>query len=175
MVPLRPVTMETLATEIVIQILDNLQAPAIKQVRLTSRFFNTILAKRTFEVLVSFLDPVVAQDTLMRIARDPERRRQRPSIWSPRCSVPQNLHIDESFLMALWAGLRGQSWVVEMGADGVKLDIDNWQIGVGRSIRKEELREVLFRYALYLSYMSECENEQDVPQAWVFNAICSKA
>ncbi|KAK2129643.1 hypothetical protein NOF04DRAFT_1369060 [Fusarium oxysporum II5] len=150
-------------------------SPAIKQVRLTSRIFNTILAKRTFEVLVSFLDPVVAQDTLITIARDPERRRRRPSIWSPRCSVPQNLHVDESFLMALWAGLRGQSWAVEMGANGVKLDIDNWQIGVGISIRKEELREVLFRYALYLSYMSECENEEDVPQAWVFNAICSKA
>jgi hypothetical protein len=175
MAPSRSVTMETLPTEIIIQILDNLQAPAIKQVRLTSRIFNTILAKRTFEVLVSFLDPVVAQDTLITIARDPERRRRRPSIWSPRCSVPQNLPVDESFLMALWAGLRGQSWAVEMGVNGVKLDVDKWQIGVGRSISKEELRGVLFRYALYLSYTSECENEQDAPQAWVFSTMCSKA
>ncbi|KAF4439828.1 hypothetical protein F53441_12451 [Fusarium austroafricanum] len=166
--------MNTLPTEILIQILDNIPSPDAKQARLTSRTFNTILARRTFEVLVSFLDPTVAQNTILATARDPERRRRRPSIWSPRCSVPPNLPVEETFLMALWAGLRGESWAVEMGENGDKLDIDNWQSGVGRNASEEELREVLFRYALYLSYMSECENEQDTPQAWVLNAMCSK-
>ncbi|KAF4345428.1 hypothetical protein FBEOM_537 [Fusarium beomiforme] len=167
--------MDRLPTEILIQILDKLPAPAIKQARLTSRIFNTILTKRTFEVLVSFLDPVVAQNTLITIARDPERRRRRPSIWSPRCSVPKNLPVEESFLMALWAGLRGESWAVEKGVASGKLDVVKWQIGVGQNISKEELQETLFRYALYLSYMSEGEKEEDVPQAWVFHTICNKA
>ncbi|KAM0552511.1 hypothetical protein ACHAPJ_007839 [Fusarium lateritium] len=164
--------MDTLPTEILYQILDHLPVPAVKQVRLTSRTFNSILAKRTFEALVSFLDPVVAQSTLLIISRDPERRRRRPSIWSPRCSVPANLPIDDAFLMALWAGLRGESWAVEMGANRDKLDVNSLQTGIGRKIGEEELREAQFRYALYLSYVSECEKEQDVPQAWVFNCLC---
>ncbi|RGP81716.1 hypothetical protein FLONG3_203 [Fusarium longipes] len=166
--------MNTLPTEILIQILDNLPSPAVKQARLTSRTFNSILAKRTFEVLVSFLDPEVAQSTLVTIARDPVRRRRRPSIWSPRCSVPQNLPVDDSFLMALWAGLRGESWVVEKSSNGDTLDVSRWQNGVGKDVNEEELRGALFRYALYLSYMSECEEEQDIPQAWVLNLMCGK-
>ncbi|KAM0344660.1 hypothetical protein ACHAPU_007255 [Fusarium lateritium] len=161
--------MDTLPTEILIQILDNIPPPASKQARLTSRAFNAILSKRTFGVLVSFLDPAVAQNTLLAIARDPERRRRRPSIWSPRCSVPQKLPIDESFLMALWVGLRGDSWAAG------ELDVCTWQKGVGKDISQDHLREALFRYALYLTYVSECEEEQDVPQAWVLNALCGKA
>ncbi|KAJ3463101.1 hypothetical protein MRS44_007887 [Fusarium solani] len=106
-------TMDTLPPEILLQILHHLPSPAVKHARLTSRTFNAILAKRTFEKLVSFLDPDVAQRTLATISRDPQRRRRRPSIWSPCCSVPKNLPIDEAFLMALWAGLRGDSWAVE--------------------------------------------------------------
>ncbi|RGP61905.1 hypothetical protein FSPOR_9668 [Fusarium sporotrichioides] len=164
--------MDTLPTEIVIQILDNLPFPAIKQARLTSRTFNSILAKRIFEVLVSFLDPEVAQNTLLTIAQDPVRRRRRPSIWSPRCSVPQNLPVDDSFLMALWVGLRGDSWVA--GVEGDKLDVSRWQNGVGKDMNEDELRGVMFRYALYLSYLSNCEREQDIPQAWVLNLMCGK-
>ncbi|KAF4458232.1 hypothetical protein FALBO_15033 [Fusarium albosuccineum] len=166
-------TINTLPPEILLQILHHLPNPAIKQARLTSRTFNAILAKRTFEVLVSFLDPSVAQHTLTTVSRDPQRRRRRPSIWSPRCSVPKNLPIDEAFLMALWAGLRGDSWAVERRLNGGKLDVDGWQSGVGRDdITEDELRDALFRYALYLSYMSEAEREQDTPQAWVFDALC---
>ncbi|KAM0239725.1 hypothetical protein ACHAPO_002696 [Fusarium lateritium] len=164
--------MDTLPTEIVIQILDNLPTPAIKQARLTSRTFNSILAKRTFEVLVSFLDPEVAQDTIVAVAQDPVRRHRRPSIWSPRCSVPRNLPVDSSFLMALWVGLRGDSWVACV--EGDKLDVGKWKNGVGKDMSEDELRGVLFRYALYLSYMSECEKEQDIPQAWVLNLMCGK-
>ncbi|EEU45518.1 uncharacterized protein NECHADRAFT_80505 [Fusarium vanettenii 77-13-4] len=150
--------MDTLPPEILLQILHHLPSPAVKHTRLTSRTFNAILAKRTFEKLVSFLDPDVAQRTLSTISRDPQRRRRRPSIWSPCCSVPKNLPIDEAFLMALWAGLRGDSWAVERGLDGDKLDIDEWQNGVGRDdIAEDNLREALFRYALYLSYMDESE------------------
>lgn len=165
--------MDTLPPEILLQILHHLPSPAVKHARLTSRTFNAILAKRTFEKLVSFLDPDVAQRTLSTISRDPQRRRRRPSIWSPCCSVPKNLPIDEAFLMALWAGLRGDSWAVERGLDGDKLDIDEWQNGVGRDdIAEDNLREALFRYALYLSYMDESESEKDAPQAWVFDALC---
>ncbi|KAF4972169.1 hypothetical protein FSARC_1199 [Fusarium sarcochroum] len=164
--------MDTLPAEILYHILDYLPSSAVKQARLTSRTFNSILTKRTFEVLVSFLDPAVAQSTLLAISRDPERRRRRPSIWSPRCSVPSDLPIDDAFLMALWAGLRGESWAVEMDGNRDTLDVNSLQNGVGRKIREEDLREAQFRYALYLSYMSECEKEQDVPQAWVFNCLC---
>lgn len=167
--------MDTLPPEILLQILHHLPPPAVKHARLTSRTFNAILAKRTFERLVSFLDPDVAQRTLAAISRDPQRRRRRPSIWSPHCSVPKNLPIDEAFLMALWAGLRGDSWAVERaGLDGgSRLDVDGWQSGVGRDdIAEEELREALFRYALYLSYVDESESGKDAPQAWVFDALC---
>ncbi|KAM5352473.1 hypothetical protein ACJ41O_005196 [Fusarium nematophilum] len=165
--------MAALPPEILLQILHHLPPRAVKQARLTSRTFNTILAKRNFAVLVSFLDPSVAQCTLAAISRDPQRRRRRPSIWSPRCSVPKNLPIDEAFLMALWAGLRGDSWAVERGPGEDKLDIDGWQNGVGREdIAEEELREALFRYALYLSYIDETERGKESPQAWVFDALC---
>ncbi|KAL9563848.1 hypothetical protein ACKAV7_012020 [Fusarium commune] len=115
--------MDALPKEILIQILENLPSSALKQARLTSRTFNNILAKHTFKVLVSFLDSKVAQSTLLAVAYNPERRWKQPSIWSPRCSVPQNLRINETFLMALWAGLRGDSWIVETGTDRKKLDI----------------------------------------------------
>jgi hypothetical protein len=74
--------------------------------------------------------------------------------------------------MALWVGLRGSSWIA--GVEGDKLDVNRWQNGVGKDISEDELRGVLFRYALYLSYMSECEEEQDIPQAWVLNLMCGK-
>lgn len=55
----------------------------------------------------------------------------------------------------------------------------SWTLVVGRMVGKDmgedELRGVLFRYALYLSYISECEKEQDIPQAWVLNLMCGKA
>jgi hypothetical protein len=76
--------------------------------------------------------------------------------------------------MALWAGLRGDSWVVEKSAKEDKLDVGGWQNGVGKDMNEDELRGVLFRYALYLSYVSECEKEQDIPQAWVLNLMCGK-
>ncbi|KAF4967973.1 hypothetical protein FZEAL_10454 [Fusarium zealandicum] len=166
-------TINTLPPEILFEILCHLPPPTVKNARLTNRAFNSILAKRTFEVLVSFLDPSVAQRTLCSISRDPQHRRRRQSIWSPRCSVPKSLPIDDAFLMALWAGLRGDSWAVERGLDKVKLDVDEWQSGVGRDdITEEVLREALFRYALYLSYVCEYEREKDSPQAWVFDALC---
>lgn len=76
--------------------------------------------------------------------------------------------------MALWAGLRGDSWIVESGVKGRNLDVSGWQNGVGKDMSEEELRAVLFRYALYLSYVSECEKEEDIPQAWVLNLMCGK-
>ncbi|KAI6752761.1 hypothetical protein HG530_013513 [Fusarium avenaceum] len=115
--------MDTLPTEILIQILDNIPSSASKQARLTSRAFNVILSKRTFEVLISFLNPVFAQNTVLAIARDPQVRLRRSSIWSPRCSVPQKLPVDESFLMALWVGLHGTSWAAERAAHGETLDV----------------------------------------------------
>ncbi|KAF5020145.1 hypothetical protein F66182_7837 [Fusarium sp. NRRL 66182] len=165
--------MDTLPPEILIQILDNIPSPAVKEARLTSRTFNAILSKRTFEVLVSFLDPAVAQSTLTAIAQDPQHRRRRPSIWSPSCIAPPSLPVDEAFLMALWAGLRGNSRAIGMGGNGDKLDVGGWQNGVGRpDVTEEELRLVLFRYALYLSYVNEYE-EGHVPHAWVFKALCT--
>ncbi|KAH7262072.1 hypothetical protein BKA59DRAFT_11959 [Fusarium tricinctum] len=167
--------MDTLPTEILIQILDSIPSSASKQARLTSRAFNAILSKRTFEVLISFLNPEFAQNTVLAIARDPQLRLRRSSIWSPRCSVPQKLPVDESFLMALWVGLHGTSWAAERAAHGEKLDVCMWQNTVGRDISEDQLRETLFRYALYLSYVNECGEEQDVAQAWLSNALCGKA
>lgn len=70
--------------------------------------------------------------------------------------------------MALWVGLRGSSWDCERGDVGDRLNVRDWQSGVGRyDISEDDLRDALFRYALYLSYVSDSE----MPQRLVRNAL----
>lgn len=105
---LHPPTMDTLPFELLLGILDNLPPSHSKDARLTSRRFNAALAKPTFGVLASFVDPFVALSTLRQRAANWQRRPR--VIWSPNCSVPDGLPIPESFLLAMYAALGGTSW-----------------------------------------------------------------
>ncbi|KPM35176.1 hypothetical protein AK830_g11394 [Neonectria ditissima] len=157
--------MDRLPFEVLVEILDHLPLQSCKTARLTSRAINAVLSKRTFGLLVSFIDPQTAQATVAALAKDLRRRRRR-SIWSPECSVPNGLRIPESFLLALWAGVRGEPWL-PAGAD-TRLTVAALQQGLGRDDATEGvLREALFRYALYLSYLSR--DDAVTPHAWVFD------
>ncbi|KAK7415401.1 hypothetical protein QQX98_005940 [Neonectria punicea] len=157
--------MDRLPFEVLVEILHHLPLQTCQTVRLTSRTINAILSKRTFGLLVSFIDPQTAQVTVTALAKDLRRRRRR-SIWSPECAVPKGLRIPESFLLAVWAGLRGESWV-PTGTD-TTLTVVALQKGVDRDDATEDvLREALFRYALYLSYLSR--DDAVTPHSWVFD------
>ncbi|CAM1500718.1 Fc.00g098800.m01.CDS01 [Cosmosporella sp. VM-42] len=174
--------MDTLPPEIFIHVLDYLPPSTCKAARLTSRCFNDTISKKLFSVLVSFIDPLVAKETLNEISRDLSRRPK--SIWSPNCLVPASLPIPEGYLMALWAGLRGSSWRVvdvnentedlsdDAGSEELSLTVERLQKGLNRSdLTEEVLREALFRYSLYLSYVRE--EEKNAPYMQVLGALLS--
>ncbi|KAH7148601.1 hypothetical protein EDB81DRAFT_883016 [Dactylonectria macrodidyma] len=161
--------MDRLPSELLVEILHCIPISSCKAARLTSRAFNAILSKRTFGILTSFVDPLAAEATLTSLSRDLNRRRR--SIWSPRCNVPDGLPVVEPFLLALWAGLRGEPWVPSRhpGA-GRRLTIAGLQKGLDRADMTEAvLREALFRYALYLSYLAP--DDGPTPHAWVFDFL----
>ncbi|KAF7540386.1 hypothetical protein G7Z17_g12207 [Cylindrodendrum hubeiense] len=161
--------MDKLPSEILVEILHHLPISSCKTARLTSRAFNSVLSKRTFSVLTSFIDLRTAEATLVSLSQDLTRRRR--SIWSPRCSVPVGLPIIESFLLALWAGLCGGPWVPSQApGESRRLTVAALQGGLGRAdITEGILREMLFRYALYMSYL--CPDDKVTPHAWVFDFL----
>lgn len=185
--------MDSLPFELVSQILTLLPPTDYKSARLTCHAFNDALAKPTFSTLASFVDPATAQTTLETIAADLNRRPK--AIWSPGCSVPKGLPVPESFLFAMHVALRGTpcpspassrassissasgaSWSDAEDSDDTMSVADGESVtawNFGRSIGMDDLtedllRQAMFRYALYLSYVYGGEGE--APQLWVMNA-----
>lgn len=165
-----------LPCEIVTHILNYLPPSSYPAARLTSRRFSAVLAKPAFPYLASFLSPLFAVATLAAIAADPARRPK--SIWSPHCSIPEDLPVPESFLLAMFVSLRGHSWglgkVVRLEEDDTNeignttISVDNLNKRLGREdLTEQTLREAMFRYALYLSYTHI--GEGTAPQMWVLN------
>ncbi|UKZ58843.1 uncharacterized protein TrAtP1_000167 [Trichoderma atroviride] len=79
--------MDSLPLELVSQILTHLPPTDYKSARLTCHAFNDVLAKSTFSVLATFIDPTTAKSTIERIASDLTRRPK--AIWSPRLLRPK--------------------------------------------------------------------------------------
>ncbi|KAJ3475079.1 hypothetical protein NLG97_g9586 [Lecanicillium saksenae] len=191
--------MDTLPVELFAEILSYLPPASCKSARLTSRQFNAVLAKPTFDKLSTFIDPdtalKTAQDTLYGLAT-----RQRP-MWSPNCSVPDDLPLPRSFLHAMYTALGGQPWTPktaavarrrqfmladssdESSSDESELELpielpeeesEDYRTAavmlqrLGRpELNEKMLRQALFRYALYKSYIYEGEGE--APELWVMN------
>jgi hypothetical protein len=145
-------SINSIPAEILNEILHYLPPSEGKTARLASRRFNLVLAKKTFSVLISFLDPDVATTTLQDLASDLSRRPM--SIWSPHCSIPQDLPLQQNFLRAAYAGLSGSPWRPEVDNESAsKIDADSFSSRLGRQdITEGVLRDAMFRYALYLSY-----------------------
>ncbi|KAL7944209.1 hypothetical protein V8C42DRAFT_345983 [Trichoderma barbatum] len=181
--------MDSLPFELVSQILDNLPKTDYKSARLTCQAFNAALAKPTFTTLATFIDPATAQQTIEKLAADLTRRPK--AIWSPGCSVPRGLPVPESFLFAMHSALRGTpcpspassrassvssasgAWsdCEESDAASDVEGVTAWNFGrsIGMDgVTEETLRQALFRYALYLSYVYVGEGE--APQLWVMNS-----
>jgi hypothetical protein len=166
--------MDKLPLELVEEILHHVPSASVPTARLTSRTFNAILSRRTFSVLSSFIhSPDAVKPTLTRISRDPAHRTR--AIWSPHCLVPERLPITESFLLALWVSLHaGESWAPS--SEHPQLTVAAVQDSLGDhdnlKVTPETLRETMFRYALYLSYVSR--DDKAAPQAWVFDFLLNR-
>ena len=180
--------MNSLPTEILETILvTHLPPSAYTAARLTCRTFNTILTPFSFPLLALFADTAMngeakLQALVQRHASEAQLRRSSHVIWSPHCSVPQDLVVPEGFLLALHAGLRGRSWCAPRGATRA----DEWDgdSGYDSESGSEEndlkmelsgawghddkmLKEILFRYVLCLSY--RCEDMGEAPHRWVLD------
>ncbi|KAG6216706.1 hypothetical protein E4U50_005215 [Claviceps purpurea] len=191
--------MNSLPSELLLQILSYLPPSSYPPVRLTSRLLNALLSPLAFPSLPAFLDPDSAQHLLAKSLRE-ARARNVTTVWSPLCCVPARLPIPRSFLLALYLALRGQQWVEGdrahkmgeeteekalrwesdsaiggMGFEGESEDEEDEEMTVeklaevtGREdLRVEVVREAMFRYALYLSYVYGGMGE--APSLWVFD------
>lgn len=162
--------MDVLPVELLTEILTYLPPSSRKNTRLTSRSFNQALPKSDFSLLGSFIDPEVAIATIEATAADLTKRPR--TIWSPRCSVPEELPIPESFLLAMYIGLSGRRWRRRVDARGRTVPRDAITVGdmamrLGRAdITEDVMRQAMFRYVLYLSYTSE---GGETPHMWVVN------
>lgn len=186
-------SLSTLPPELVTQILT--AAPLPSSARLTCRTFNDILAKDAFKTLKQFLqNPDSTQKRLYdAIAALPDRPR---AIWSPRCSIPPGLPISKSFLLAISTALQGtnhdscpsirrdSSWsdsdsecssdADDFSATGHNGTREPDQVQeilqlIGQpTMSQDDLRQVMFHYALFLSYAYQ--GEGDAPQTWVMHA-----
>ncbi|POR38198.1 Uncharacterized protein TPAR_01604 [Tolypocladium paradoxum] len=179
--------MDALPTELLHAIVTQLNPSCRKDARLASRRFNAVLAQQPFSILPSFIDPAVALSTLESTVADLSLRPR--SIWSPRCSVPDGLPVPQSFLLAVYVALKGRSWrprarawesgssSEEEAVDGLfddqeevggQITVEGLRARLGRKdITEHALRQAMFRYALYLSYVYDGTGE--APQLWVFN------
>ncbi|KAL7921813.1 hypothetical protein ACQKWADRAFT_114479 [Trichoderma austrokoningii] len=188
--------MDSLPFELVSQILTHLPSTDYKSARLTCQAFNDALAKPTFSTLATFIDPTAAKSTMERIASDLTRRPK--AIWSPGCSVPKDLPVAESFLFAMHRALRGTAcpsttsspcssrassidgaWSDSEDSDAASAasseegeeELAAWNFGrtIGmEDLTEDMLRQAMFRYALYLSYVYTGKGE--APQLWVMNS-----
>lgn len=191
--------MDTLPAELFTEILGYLPPASCKSARLTSRQFNAVLAKPTFDVLSTFIDP----DTALKTTQDalynlPMRRR---AMWSPNCSVPEGLPLPKSFLHAMYTALGGQPWtpqptvaarrrqlMLEDSSDDSSSDesdvdlpfeLPDEETEEGMStaamlqrLGRPEISEQMLRQALfrYAIYKSYTyEGEGESPQLWVMN------
>ncbi|KJZ68712.1 hypothetical protein HIM_11890 [Hirsutella minnesotensis 3608] len=179
--------MDNLPVELLHEILRHLPSSCLKNARLASRRFNAVLAKQAFPQLASFIDKDAALATLEATVAELSRRRR--SIWSPRCSVPDNLPLAPSFLLAMHVALAGQSWrptETAINSDSESSEDDESDCGYRRlshraitaqdlcrqlgrlDVTEDMLRGAMFRYALYLSYLYKGEGE--APQLWVVDS-----
>ncbi|PNY24409.1 Uncharacterized protein TCAP_05651 [Tolypocladium capitatum] len=185
--------MDALPAELLGEIVAHLSPSSRKSARLASRRLNAILAQQPFGILPSFIDPAAALSILESTVADPSLRPH--SIWSPHCSVPEDLPVPQSFLLAVHVALKGQSWrprALAWGSEsssssssssseeevldgldggeefGRQLTVEGLRAHLGRKdITEDTLRQAMFRYALYLSYVYDGTGE--APQLWVFN------
>lgn len=177
--------MDALPGELLHEITSHLTPSCRKNARLASRRFNAVLAEQPFSVLPSFIDPAVALATLESTVADLSPRPH--SIWSPHCSVPDDLPVAQSFLLAMHVALKGQSWRprapvwdsessseeesidgYDTGRAGGQITVERLRTRLGRKdITEDTLRQAMFRYALYLSYIYDGTGE--APQLWVLN------
>lgn len=180
-----------LPTELLHQILTSTELPT--SARLTCRSFNALLTRDSYPTLRRFLsNPENTLDELQQAAKDiPVRCRP---IWSPHCSVPHGLPISRSFILAMYAALQGQSlstesrqsykkrlyWESDSSASESSSDEEEaWAdtdsvtaaealAMAGRTdLSEDTLREIMFRYALFLSYRYNGEGE--APHTWVLH------
>ncbi|KAG5967121.1 hypothetical protein E4U58_002286 [Claviceps cyperi] len=189
--------MNSLPSELLLQILSHLPPSSYPPVRLTSRLLNAFLSPLVSPSLPAFLDPDSAQHLLAKSLRE-ARARNVTSVWSPLCCVPAGLPIPRSFLLALCLALRGRQWVKGgrahnmdedkkgqalrwesdsaiggMGFEGEgeedeEMTVEKLAEVTGREdLRVEVVRQAMFRYALYLSYVYEGVGE--APSLWVFD------
>lgn len=191
--------MDALPVELFSEILGYLSPSSCKSARLTSKQFNAVLAKPTFDKLRTFIDPDTALNTLQdALHYMPGRPR---AYWSPNCSVPAGLPIPRSFLQAMYSALGGepcqqrehpaamQRRLVlvdssdESSSDESDLDkpLDGAVSDSGEEmtvavmlqrlnrpeVNEDMLRQALFRYAIYKSYIYQGEGE--APQLWVMS------
>ncbi|EGX93753.1 Cyclin-like F-box [Cordyceps militaris CM01] len=176
-------TMDTLPVELFSEILSYLPPASRASARLTSRPFNAVLARSTFARLRAFLDdPDAAQAALRHTLHDLPRRPR--ALWSPNCSVPEGLPLPRSFLRAVCAALGGAPPLLlldasdESGSDESEMEmpLEEDEGGVAAMLQRlrrpdidhYRLRQALFRYALYKSYVYDGEGE--APQLWVMNS-----
>lgn len=159
--------MENLPNELLIEIFANLSPSNRKSARLTCRTFNWAIVRDQFSQLATFIDPQKSLAICEAAGNDLSRRPR--SIWSPRCSVPEQLPIPESFLLALYAGLARKQWEPDTTAearDGVTVTSLARELGRG-DITDTIVRQALFRYALYLSYNRQLDGSSSY--GWVFS------
>lgn len=181
--------MNSLPPEMVLEILSHLPPSYHPTARLTSRLFNALLSPTTFPRLASFLDPAIAASLLDEGVRE-ARARNVMSVWSPWCSVPRELPIPKSFLLAMYLALRSRQWVQGTASgSGESWESDSAISGMGdeetdapdeeltakkmadmlgrHDLREDVVRGAMFRYALYLSYIYGGEGQP--PSLWVFD------
>jgi hypothetical protein len=157
--------MENLPNELLIDIFARLPAANRKTARLTCRMFNWIIIKDQFGHLATFIDPEKSLAICEAAGNDLSTRPR--SVWSPRCSVPEQLPIPESFLLALYAGLARQQWEADDTACH-EMTVTSMASKLGRGdITDAIVRQALFRYALYLSYNRQLDGSSSY--GWVFS------
>lgn len=114
-------SLTSLPPELLSQILSTHSMP--KSARLTCRSFNLLLTKSTFSVLRTFINnPELAVPTLeSTVTALPTRCR---AIWSPHCSVPEDLPVSRDFLLATYAALQGDSLPIENSLS--RIETEGW-------------------------------------------------
>ncbi|PHH66927.1 hypothetical protein CDD81_5279 [Ophiocordyceps australis] len=178
--------MDKLPTELLLEIVAYLPPSSRKNARLASRRFYALLWRYSYRTLPSFFNPASAID---RLEETLAHLSPRPAcVWSPRCGVPDQLPVPQSFLLAAYAALQGRPWrpsrrtfsgydSESSGDDAETSGSDDQDTSIvtvqslskclGRKdITEDSMRQAMFRYALYLSYLHDGKGE--APQLWVF-------
>lgn len=190
--------MDTLPVEIFTEILGYLAPASCKDARLTSRQFNAVLAAPTFGRLRAFLDPDAAMDVLRGTLHNlPARPRAMwsPHCSVPE-TLPLPRSFLHAMYTALAGRRRPRTRAApsrpelvdsssdESGSEESETELrledeDEEEDGdmsvavmlqrLGRpEVSEQMLRQALFRYALYKSYVYDGEGE--APQLWVMNS-----